>query len=110
MSSVIDADSEDKVLSHWVKEDINMRFDKEGEALGTHPMEANRAAVSRSLRLVLPIPIKEDLANTHLLMVCTKEVICQEVILNIAQRQVRKPYFSCENVPESSERGGGFRK
>ena len=59
MSSGNSADSEDKVPSNSVKEDIKMQFDREVEALRNHLMEANGAAVSRSLRLVLPIPVKK---------------------------------------------------
>ena len=65
MSLVQNPDSEDKVLSNLVKEDIKLKFDREVKALGNHLTEANEAAVSRSLRLIVLIPVKEDLLNTH---------------------------------------------
>ena len=69
MSSVNNPDSKDKVPFDTVMEDIEMRFDGEVEALGKHLSGANEAAVSRSLRLIVLVPVKEDLVNTHSSMV-----------------------------------------
>ena len=72
MSSVNTPDSKDKVPSNSVNEDVKMRVDREVEALRNHLIEAYGAAVSRSLSLVILIPVKEDLVNTHLSMVQQK--------------------------------------
>ena len=63
MSSV---NSKDRVSSHSVKEDIQFQFDRVVEALGKHLSGASEAAVSRSLSLIVLIPVKED---THSSMV-----------------------------------------
>lgn len=69
MSSVNNPDSKDKVPSNSVKEDIKMKVNRGVEALGNHLLEANGAAVSRPLRLLLLVQVKEDLLNTHSSMV-----------------------------------------
>ena len=69
MSSVNNPDSKDKAPSNSVMEDVETQFNREIEALGNHLLEANGAAVSRPLRLILLMPVKEDLVNTHLSMV-----------------------------------------
>ena len=69
MSSINSPDSKDKVPSNSVKEDIKIKVNSEVEALGNHLLEANGAAVSRPLRLLLLVQVKEDLLNTHSSMV-----------------------------------------
>ena len=69
MSSVNNPDSKVRVPSHSIKEDIQLQFDRVVEALGKHLSGASEAAVSRSLSLIVLIPVKEDLANTHSSMV-----------------------------------------
>ena len=69
MSSVNNPDSKDKAPSNSVEEDIKMNVSREVEALGNHLLEANGAAVSRPLRLLSLIQVKEDLLNTHSSMV-----------------------------------------
>ena len=69
MSSVNNPDNKDRVPSHSFKEDVRLQFDRVFEALGNHLSEANGAAVSSSLYLIVLIPVKEDLVDNHWSMV-----------------------------------------